>query len=264
MGGGVSEFSGGGDGVVGGEGESDAYAFAQYGVCVGGDAVAGFAAEALPVRMGAEYQDPKAFLMTLDWKKAVYTESHKGAGMGAIFALVPELGTPEWFREYFAACESLFDPRSGLMGIEKPAGGDFDQVGGTFHYSFLYNFFNRKVPYAERRIDSIIGLQQSDGHWDKTNKTWLTLDAMYMMTRALRNTGYRLEDVKRTLVKTMDQLMEDMWGAAARKSAYAGRLAVHSVTCAISIAAEMQQFFGAEEIVTERPLKLVLDRRPFI
>lgn len=52
---------------------------------------------ALPVRMGAEYQDPKAFLMTLDWKKAVYTESHKGAGMGAIFALVPELGTPEWF-----------------------------------------------------------------------------------------------------------------------------------------------------------------------
>jgi hypothetical protein len=36
------------------------------------------------------------------------------------------------------------------------------------------------------------------------------------------------------------------------------------LTAAISIAAEAQQFLGAQEVVTERPLRLVLDRRPFI
>src|SRR4029077_19305012 len=59
-----------------------------------------------PVKMGPECNDPKAFLATLDWKKAVYTESHKGAGIGSIFTLVPELGTPQWFAEFFAACDA--------------------------------------------------------------------------------------------------------------------------------------------------------------
>ena len=50
----------------------------------------------------------------------------------------------------------------------------------------------------------------------------------------------------------------------ARAKVYTGRLAVHSVTAAISIAAEAQQFLGADQVITDWPLKLVLDRRPFI
>jgi hypothetical protein len=42
----------------------------------------------------------------------------------------------------------------------------------------------------------------------------------------------------------------------ARKNTFVGKLPVHSVTAAISIAAQAQQFPGAQEIVTERPLKL--------
>lgn len=217
-----------------------------------------------PVTMGPQYKDPRAFLGTLDWKKAVYTESHKGAGIGAIYALVPELGTPAWFREYFAATEELFDPQNGLMGKEKPARGDFDQVGGTFHYSFLYNYFNKRMPFPERRIDTVLGLQRPDGHWDTSNKTWLTLDGLYLMTRTLRYAPYRVADVYAAVRRTMDTLMTQMYSAEARKTAYGGRLGVHSVTCAISIAAELQQFLGAQEVVTEKPLRLVLDRRPFI
>lgn len=217
-----------------------------------------------PVTMGPEYKDPRAFLMTLDWKKAVYTESHKGAGIGAIYTLVPELGTPEWFKAYFATCDSLFDAKNGMMGLEKPAGGDFDQIGGTFHYSFLYAYFNKRMPYPEQRIDAVLGLQRPDGHWDTSNKTWLTLDGLYLMTRAVRVAHHRVGDVVAAVRRTMDTLMEQMYSPAARKTAYTGRLAVHSVTCAISIAAELQQFLGADEVVTERPLHLVLDRRPFI
>jgi len=217
-----------------------------------------------PVKMGAEYAAPRAFLNTLDWRTAVYTDSHKGAGVGSIYALAPALGTPKWFADYFAACDELFDQNNGLMGKDKPPGGDSDQIGGTFHYSFLYQNFNRHMPYPERRIDSVIRLQLPDGYWMTTSHLWMTLDAIYLMTRTLRYCPHRFDDVRNVVLRVMGILMRDVFSAEGRKQTFTGRLAVHSVTAAISIAAEAQQFLGAKEVITERPLKLVLDRRPFI
>jgi hypothetical protein len=177
---------------------------------------------------------------------------------------VPGLGTTQWFNEYFATCDSMFDPNNGLMGKDKPPTGDFDQIGGTFHYAFLYSHFNRRLPYPEKRIDTIIGLQRPDGHWDATNQSWLTLDAIYLMTRTVRYCPHRIDDVNRTILKTIDALMNQMYSIEGRKKAMEGRLPVHTMTCAVSILAEAQQYFGAEVIRSDWPLKLVLDRRPFI
>jgi hypothetical protein len=217
-----------------------------------------------PVVMGPEYADPAAFLATLDWRKAVYTESHKGAGVGAIFALVPALGTPEWFKAYFDACDRLFDPHNGLMGRDKPAGGDSDQIGGTFHYSFLYENFNRHPPFPEARIDTVLRLQLPDGYWMPSNHLWMTLDAVYLMTRTLRYCPHRFEEVRATVRRLMATLQRDVYSPEGRKKTFVGHLAVHSVTAALSIAAEAQKFLGAREVVTDQPLRLVLDRRPFI
>ncbi|HVS51322.1 MAG TPA: hypothetical protein VHD62_03110 [Opitutaceae bacterium] len=217
-----------------------------------------------PVKMDAAYAHPREFLATLDWKNNVYIDSHKGAGVGAIHALVPELGTPAWFAEYFAACDALFDANNGMMGRDKPAGGDSDQVGGTFHYSFLYQHFNRRMPFPEQRIDAVLHTQMPDGYWRADNHLWLTLDAIYLMTRALRNRPHRFDDVVACVRGVMTNLVRDVYSPAGRKATFVGRLAVHSVTAAISIAAEAQQFLGAQEVITARPLRLVLDRRPFI
>ena len=217
-----------------------------------------------PVKMGPEYADIRAFLNTLDWRKAVYTESHKGAGIGSIYALVPALGNPKWFDEYFAVCDSLFDPNNGLMGKDKPSGGDSDQIGGTFHYSFLYQHFSRHMPCPERRIDTVIRLQQPDGYWMESNHLWMTLDAIYLMTRTLRYCPYRFQDVRSVVRRVMGILMREVYSPEGRQKTFVGRLAVHTVTAAISIAAEAQQFLGAGEVITDRPLRLVLDRRPFI
>jgi len=217
-----------------------------------------------PVKMGPEYADPRAFLNTLDWRTAVYSDSHKGAGVGSIFALVPALGTPAWFDAYFGTCDDLVDPNNGLMGKEKPPGGDADQIGGTFHYSFLYQNFNRQMPHPEPRIDSVLRLQLPDGYWLATNHLWMTLDAIYLMTRTLRYCPHRFEDVRNVVRRVMGILMGEVFSVEGRKQTFTGRLAVHSVTAALSIAAEAQQFLGATEVITARPLKLVLDRRPFI
>ncbi len=218
----------------------------------------------LPVRMGPEYRDPARFLGALNWHTGMYPESHKGAGAAAIFAPMPELGTTDWFAAYFAWCDRIFDPRNGLMGRGKPPRGDFDQIGGTFHYSFLYAHFNRHLPYPEQRIDTVLGLQQPDGYWHPENHLWLTLDALYLMTRTLRYCPHRFDDVRRCVRRVLSVLRRDVYSQEGRRKIFVGRLAVHSVTAALSIAADAQQFLGAAEVVTEEPLKLVLDRRPFI
>lgn len=215
-----------------------------------------------PVKVD-EYADPKAFLATLNWKTAVYTDSHKGAGVGSIYQLAG-LGDAKWFNDYFAACDSYFDPNNGMMGQGKPPAGDFDQIGGTFHYEFLYEFFNRRMPYPEKRIDAIIGLQRPDGHWDVTNRTWLTMDAIYMLTRAVRQCHHRIDDVNKTIMRALDSMMTEVYSPEGRTRVLAGRLPVHTMTCAVSTLAEAQMHFGIDKIVTEWPLKMILDRRPFI
>ena len=216
------------------------------------------------VKMGAEQTDIRTYLNSLNWRSGVYADSHKGAGIGSIYALVRNLHSPGWFAEYFAACESLFDSNNGLMGRAKPALGDIDQIGGTFHYSFLYEFFSLQMPYPRERIDTVIRLRRPDGYWSPTNRLWLTLDAIYLMTRTLRYCPYRYEDVVSNVRNTMTILQRDVFSIAGRENIFSSSSGLHSLTAAISIAAEVQQFLGAEEVITEWPLKLVLDRRPFI
>lgn len=217
-----------------------------------------------PLNLAAEYHDIRAFLETIDWEKGVYPGSHRGAGIGAIFALVPELRTHEWFEAYFNSCEALFDPRNGLMGRNKPAAGDFDQIGGTFHYAFLFSHFNRLLPFAEQRIDTILRLQQPDGYWSADNHLWLTLDAVYLLTRTSRSCKHRFPEIVALVRRVMTYLEQDVFSPEGRARTFGGKLPVHSLTAAISMAAEAQLFLGHREVVTEDPLRLVLDRRPFI
>jgi hypothetical protein len=217
-----------------------------------------------PVKADAQYSDIRAYLNSLNWHTGVYQESHKGAGIGSIYALVPALGTPKWFGEYFATCDSLFDSYNGLMGLGKPKSGDTDQIGGTFHYSFLYEFFNRQMPYPEKRIDTVLGLQRSDGYWLLDNPLWMTLDAIYLMTRTLRYCPHRFEEVRASVQRSLRILEQDIYSSDGRKKTFAKPGGVHLLTAAINIAAEAQQFLGIQEVITDWPLKIVLDRRPFI
>jgi hypothetical protein len=64
--------------------------------------------------------------------------------------------------------------------------------------------------------------------------------------------------------RALAALYRDVFSPEGRQKVFYGNSGVHSLTAAVNIAAEAQQFLGAQEIVTDWPLKLVLDRRPFI
>jgi hypothetical protein len=220
-----------------------------------------------PLRFAEALRSPPAvasFLDALDWTDWVYLESHAGAGVGSIFANVPSLGSPPWFDAYFAALDAHLDPANGMHGDAKPSGGDIDQIGGTFHYAFLHETFRRRLAHAEARIDAVLGLQRSDGLWDPKNPLWLTLDAVYLLSRGVQHTGHRRADVEAAIDRSLGYVTELCSSVDGRRQSFCGPMGTHALTAAVSLLAESQAFRGSELVRSDVPLRLVLDRRPFV
>jgi hypothetical protein len=214
-----------------------------------------------------EWSEPVAvarLLDDLDWRDSVYAGSHVGAGMGAIASMVPTLGTAAWLDAYFASLDAHLDEVNGMFGVAKPVQGDTDQIGGTFHYAFLYDWHHRPMAHPDARIDAILGLQRTDGVWADDNPLWLTLDAIYLLARAVERTGHRRPEVEHAVREALHGVHRRAVDPGRREAAFGWYLGAHSLTAVVSILAEGQRFLGHDEILTERPLQLVLDRRPFV
>lgn len=223
--------------------------------------------EVQTLRWADSFRSPRnatAFLDALDWRNHVYLESHRGAGAAAIVANVPSLRTPSWFAAFFAAIEAHLDPASGMFGDGKPPTGDLDQIGGTFHYAFLYEWANRPLPHPEARIDAVLALQREDGLWDPANPFWLTLDGVYLLTRAVRRSGHRRAEVDAAVRRSLDAVALLALDEEARPVTFGASMGSHTLVAVVSLLAEAQQHLGADEVVSDLPLRLVLDRRPFI
>ncbi len=220
-----------------------------------------------PLKFAEAYksrEDMTRFLDEIDWENGVYGGSHGGAGLASILAMVPGTVPPEWFDWYFEYLDGMFDPGSGLMGRNKPPGGDTDQIGGTFHYHFLYEYFHRNMPYPDARVDAVLALQRDCGDWQEGNAWWMTLDALYLLTRTVCDTHYRIDDVRAAVRRMMVLCLERVMDPNLRHEYFGGHFAVHSLNAAVCTFAEAQRFLGSPEVLTELPLQQILDRRPFI
>lgn len=204
------------------------------------------------------------FVDGLDWRSWVYLESHRGAGLGSVMAIAGAVDPSPWFDAYFRALESHLDPVNGMFGDDKPPEGDLDQIGGTFHYAFLYEWAHRRLPYASARIDSVLALQRDGGLWDEANPLWLTLDGAYLLTRGMRHSAYRRVEVEAAVAGAVETAASVALDPAARAEVFGGPMGTHALVAVLSLLAEAQDFLGAEVVVTGRPLGLVLDRRPFV
>ena len=224
-----------------------------------------------PLGLIDAWRDPatvEAFLAELDWADDVYLGSHRGAGLAAIVALDPAIdavGRTAWFDAWFEAIEARFDARSGMFGIDKPPTGDSDQIGGTFHYAFLYEHLGRPLPEPEARIDAVLAERDGEGWWHPENHLWLTLDAVYLLTRAAAQTAHRRGEVEAVVAETVTLSLATFGSIEGRRWFEEWYLGAHDLTAFVSLLAEAQRFGGEGGIVAAgRPLRLVLDERPFI
>ena len=205
-----------------------------------------------------------AFLESLDWEEA-WSNSHYGAGLYAALHIAGE-ATPEWEQWYFEWFWNQADPETGLWRNGYP---DINQrriyrhMAGTFHYLFNHEHAKMPLHYPEKLIDTCLDMYEKK-HLPTTfgrKASFIEVDWVFCVTRALRQCGHRYEECKNALLDFADGYLDFLMSVDPDSSDEFDDL--HALFGAMCCVAELQQFLRGY-IYTEKPLKLVLDRRPFI
>jgi hypothetical protein len=146
-----------------------------------------------------------------EWGLLFWPGSHRGGGLGAIFATLGEDSYPNenFFNWYFDWLDEHADPGVGFWRIgwnhKLKKRITKHELGGSIHYYWIYNFLKRPIPYPERVIDSTLSLQNELGLWDKDVSYCIDLDAVFALLRSLGQTNrYRKNDIENAIIKYLD------------------------------------------------------------
>ena len=206
------------------------------------------------------------FLESLDWIDNAWSISHKGAGVFASKVIV-EKPSLEWQNAYFEYLDIHCDKKYG-MGYE----GAIDasrlpinhHLNGWFHYMFNFNHCHRQFPCTETFIDTLIKLYK-DGYPEKERFGKMVgfreIDWVFPINRATWQIGYRREEAKALMRDFAIKYFEYLDSIDVEKDDSFNDL--HMLFGAVCCLSELQLALPGE-IFTTKPLKNVLDRRPFI
>lgn len=205
------------------------------------------------------------FLNSLDWSEDSWSSSHLGAGVYASLKLAGGM-TSELEERYFEWLWNEADPQTGLWRRGYATDGNapiYYHMASTFHYLFNHEYARRRLRYPEKLIDTCLDMYYGNMLREDFGKTisFLEVDWVYCMNRAVRQCGYRREDVKSALMRFTDDFIDYLYSIdTERDTAWDDLHNLFGTLCAL---AELQQaLYGY--IFTDKPLRLVLDRRPFI
>lgn len=206
------------------------------------------------------------FLDSLDWVNDPWRISHNGAGAFAA-KIIAECPSLEWQDAYFDFVTSHCDKKYG-MGYEgaidvssKPIS---HHLNGWFHYMFNFNHCHRQFPLTEKLIDTLIDMYKNnmlDSNRFGVLMGFREIDWVFPLNRATQQIGYRREEAKELMrdlavgylayLESLDESTNDSFND------------LHVLFGSMCCVSELQLAL-AGEIFSEKPLKNVLDRRPFI
>lgn len=226
------------------------------------------ATPAYPMRGLERYETKEgleSLLSNLDWEGCAWSQAHQGAGIFAAFVLTGK-ADEEWQDWYFDWLDKNCDPEYGISRTGAIQAGKLREAHhlfGWFHYMFNYAFARRPFPQARAVVDSCIDLYRRNdlGEHFMREVNFCEIDWVYALNRAAIQTGYRLEEAR-----------ELLWDMAQKYIAYLDQVDtehdeqwndLHALFGAVCALAELQQALPGK-IRTSYPLRLVLDRRPFI
>ena len=213
----------------------------------------------------------------VDWNEP-WSESHKGAGIYAALVNADEM-TPEFQKNYFDWFWSNTDETTGfwkkgyaerapLTSERYPNGRNnpsalFGFMAGGFHYLFNHEYAKMPLRYPEKVIDSCIAMYTENGLPTNFAKraNFIEVDWLYCINRASRQTAHRRDEVIALIEDFAIRITDFLKKADWEKDDTLNDLHLLFGTCCAL--AELQAALPGK-IITEKPLKLVLDRRPFI
>lgn len=190
--------------------------------------------------------------------------AHKGAGIYAAFANAGQADRA-WSDAYFTWLDTHCDPETGMWCPKDPAKARpaWWCMGDTFHYLFNHEYARIPFPYPERLIDSCLKMRTENALPEHFGKMFhfIEVDWVYCMNRASRKTAYRFEEVHECLARFAEEYMAFLAGVDWMHDEHANDL--HMLFGGVCCIAELQQALPGM-IRSTVPLRLVLDRRPFI
>lgn len=211
----------------------------------------------------------------LDWKGDPWPQSHQGAGVYAALVNAGE-DTYEFQKNYFKWFYENADPVTGFWkkgyadkapysqtrSIDGQA-SVFNYMAGGFHYLFNHEYAKMPLRYPDKVVDSCIRMYTEQGLPDNFMKwvNFIEVDWLYCLNRALRQTAHRYDEAK-ALIRDFGEKYTEYLYSLDYKS-HDGFNDLHSLFGATCALAELQTALPGE-VITERPLCLVLDCRPFI
>ncbi len=206
-----------------------------------------------------------AYLTALDWECRPWPQSHQGAGIYVSLNL-GGTDTLEFNRDYFDWLWNHADPETGMWIVRTDGSRPlYEYMAGSFHYLFNHEHAHMPLRYPERMIDSCLKMYD-DGSIFKArpfgkHADFLEVDWIFCLTRASRQTPHRFYEVREHLERFAEGYA-DFWLSAD----YAANESIndlHMLFGGVCALAELQQTLRGK-LLTDKPLKLVLDRRPFI
>lgn len=211
-------------------------------------------------------QAMERWLDALDWAQNPWTASHKGAGLYVSLVLTGAV-SQAWQDRYFAWLWDNSDPDSGFLrrGCVQPVQhGDslsiFPHLAGSFHYFFNHVYARRPFRYPQAVIDTCLRIERQGEYPLGDHVGFAEIDWVYCVTRSLRQCGHRFAECREALRTFAGRYVPFLCGL---DGSHAGFDDLHSLFGALCCLAELQQELPGL-IRSDRPLKNVLDRRPFI
>lgn len=208
------------------------------------------------------------------WQSDPWRDSHIGAG------LLPSLVNTDmvdltWKNWYFDWMWEHTDPENGFIfgGTEKKA-ELFQYMASGFHYLFNHEAEHRPMRYPDKVIDSCITIMEEaiagypypkglPRYWGKILAIpgFLEIDVVYCATRAMRQTPHRFYECKAVLERFAECFIHMMENWDYNNDVRVNDL--HALFGTLCCLAELQSALPGK-ILSTKPLRLVLDRRPFI
>ena len=206
-----------------------------------------------------------ALLDNLDWENNAWSQSHQGAGIYAAMVLTDSVDS-KWQQDYFSWMWENADPETGFWKKGTVCNGTaslYQFMAGGFHYLFNHEYAHMPLRYPERFIDSCLEMYQTSAFPDYFGQKtgFIEMDWVYCLNRARRQTPYRYHDCQEALTafsKTYTDFLSSM-----DAQSHDGFDDLHMLFGSVCCLAELQQALPGI-VKSTKPLKLVLDRRPFI
>lgn len=193
-----------------------------------------------------------------------WSESHRGAGF---FVSLTQTGAVDlaWKDAYFRWLWDHTDERTGFICF-----GDSEQypihrlMASNFHYLFNIESEHRPMRYPDRVIDSCLQMMvESTAEHSRLIRGcgFIDVDLVYCLNRAMRQSPHRFHEAKKMLENFAERYV-DMLNAIDYQSDK-NYNDLHMLFGTVCCLAELQSALPGK-LITSKPLRLVLDRRPFI